>query len=187
MSQHKESVAYSGKIGEVIHTQLSDGRVFERYRRPPGVRVVFVSPENKILITKEYRHENDGYDLRLPGGKVRDTLEEYRSLLSSNVDMIQASIQAAKKEALEETGLVINHIELLTVANAGATVEWDLYYFIVKDYSPDPRGQQLTHGEDIKVTWLSVNQVREAVRDGNMSEWRSVGVLFGLVFPSIKN
>lgn len=69
MSQNEESVAYSGNIGEIIHTELSDGRVFERYRRAPGVRLVFVSPENKILITKEYRHENNGYDLRLPGGK----------------------------------------------------------------------------------------------------------------------
>lgn len=99
--------------------------------------------------------------------------------------MQQAAVRAAKKEALEETGLVINDIELLTVANAGATVEWDLYYFIVKDYSPDPRGQQLTHGEEIEVTWLTVEQVREAVRDGHMSEWRSAGVLLGLVIPAM--
>lgn len=182
---NNESVVFSGKIGEVIHTELTDGRVFERYRRPPGIRLVIVSPENKILVTKEYRHENNGYDLRLPGGKVRDSLDDYHELLSMDGNMEEAAIDAAKKEALEETGLLLEDIELLTIANAGATVEWDLYYFIVRNYSVNPNGQQLEHGEDIEVAWLTLDEILDAIQAGNMSEWRSVGVLLGLVIPAI--
>lgn len=178
----KESVAYSGKIGEVIHTQFPDGRIFERYRRAPGTRLIIVSNDNKILVTKEFRHENDSYDFRLPGGKVRDTLNEYRDLLSSKESLENAAREAAKKEAREETGLIVNDLELLTISRAGATVEWDLYYFLVKDYS-DNDGQHLEHGEDIQITWLSMTELTDLILRGGMSEWRSVGVLLGLVFP----
>ena len=187
MTTTDESVVFSGRVGEVIHTDLPDGRFFERYRRPPGTRLIIISPDNKILVTKEYRHENNGYDLRLPGGKVRDSPTEYNELLASDVDFNQAVIDAAKREALEETGLVVNNLELITVANAGATVEWDLHYFLTRDYEVDPLGQQLKGGEDIEIAWLSLDEIVEAIENGEMSEWRSVGVLLGLVIPKILN
>lgn len=38
-----EEVVLNGKIGEVVHTTQLDGRIFERYRRPPGTRLVIVT------------------------------------------------------------------------------------------------------------------------------------------------
>src|SRR4051812_10891479 len=102
-----DEVAFKGKIGEVLHIKQSDGRVFERYRRPPGVRLIIVSPGNKILVTKEHRGEAEGVDLRLPGGKVCDSLEEFHALLASDKDVVAAAAKAAVKEAREETGLII--------------------------------------------------------------------------------
>lgn len=186
--QHKpsESIAYSGRIGEVVHTEQPDGRVFERYRRPPGTRLVIISPEGEILMTKEHRHETGGIDLRLPGGKVRDSLEEYHELLESGQDITEAAAEAATKEALEETGLVVRNPELITVAHDGATVEWDLYYFKVQDYDEHPEGQQLEHGEDIETVFMSPDVVRQAITNGDMQEWRSVGVLLGTVLPALE-
>lgn len=181
------SIAFKGKIGEVVHETQPDGRVFERYRRPPGTRLIIISPENKILITKEHRKETGNIDLRLPGGKVRDSLEEYHSLLESSQDMQEAAKEAAKKEALEETGHELHDLEFVTKATAGATVEWDLYYFIARDYSESADGQQLEHGEEIEVTWMSTEEIRSAISRGDMQEWRSVGVLLGYVFPKIEN
>jgi hypothetical protein len=79
----QDDIAFSGKIGEVVHTKQKDGRIFERYRRPPGTRLVIVSPDKKVLVTKEHRSETGGVDLRLPGGKVCDSLEDYHALLNS--------------------------------------------------------------------------------------------------------
>jgi ADP-ribose pyrophosphatase len=180
-----ESIVFKGKIGEIVHTTQKDGRVFERYRRPPGTRSVIVSSDNKILVTKEYRHETGSTDLRLPGGKVRDTLKEYYELLESGQNIVDAAREAATKEALEETGLSVFNPELITKANSGATVEWDLYYFLVTEYDEHPDGQQLEHGEDIEVTWVTFDELKQAVANGHMNEWRSVGVLLGLVLPKI--
>ena len=182
-----ETIAYSGRIGEVIETEQLDGRVFERYRRPPGARLIIVSPDNQILVTKEYRHESGRVDLRLPGGKVRDTAESYHELLLSDEDMLDAAVHAAKKEALEETGMIVDNLELATIANAGSTVEWDLYYFVTSNYEAHGDGQQLEHGEDIEVTWATIDEIKLAVQEQRMDEWRSVGVLLGLVIPSLES
>lgn len=181
-----ESTVFKGKIGEVIHTSRKDGRVFERYRRAPGARLVIVSPDNKILVTKEYRLETNTTDLRLPGGKVRDSVDEYHELLESGQAIVEAAREAAIKEAREEVGLVVRSPELIVKANAGATVEWDLYYFLVTDYDEHPEGQQLEEGEDIETTWVTIDELREAVANGHMNEWRSVGVLLGLVIPRLE-
>ncbi|OGL31072.1 hypothetical protein A3F37_04340 [Candidatus Saccharibacteria bacterium RIFCSPHIGHO2_12_FULL_41_12] len=184
MSGNEESASH-GKIGEVIHTKQPDGRIFERYRRPPGTRLVIISPDKKILITREHRQENDKIDLRLPGGKVVDSLPEFHKLLDEKADMVEEAIRGAKKEAVEETGLIVNDLKLLTIARAGATVEWDLYYFEVRNFGEHPDGQQLEHGEDVEVTWMGAQELKDAIERGEMHEWRSVGVLLGLVLPKL--
>jgi len=183
-----EEIAFSGRIGEIVHNPQPDGRVFERFRRAPGTRLAIISPDQKVLLTKEHRYEADGIDLRLPGGKVCDTLDEYRKLLASGRDIVEAATEAAAKEALEETGLIVSNPKLLTKANAGATVEWDLYYFLVEDYTESEDGQQLEDGEQIEeVVYLTPNEVRQAIARGEMQEWRSVGVLLGMVLPQLEN
>lgn len=185
-SQKKSSVVFAGKIGEVIHTVQPDGRVFEKFCRPPGTRLIIVSPEKKILITKEFREETNNYDLRLPGGKVCDTLEEYNKLRESSEDILEAAKAGAIKEAREEAGVTVKDLKLITIANAGATVEWDLYYFKVEDYVHHEDGQALEEGEEIKITWMSIDEIKKAIQSRQMQEWRSVGVLLGTVIPKLE-
>lgn len=44
---NNETIVFKGKIGEVVHIEQQDGRVFEQFRRPPGTRLVIVSQDNK--------------------------------------------------------------------------------------------------------------------------------------------
>jgi 8-oxo-dGTP pyrophosphatase MutT (NUDIX family) len=180
-----DEIAFSGKIGEVIQTRQPDGRLFERYRRPPGVRLIIISPDNKILVTKEHRGEAGGVDLRLPGGKVCDSLEEYHALLDNGKDMVAAAAEAAIKEAREETGLIIINPQLVVKANAGATVEWDLYYFKITDYTENAGGQELESGEKIEVTWMDPQDLEQSIKRGEMQEWRSAGVLLAKILPGV--
>jgi 8-oxo-dGTP pyrophosphatase MutT (NUDIX family) len=181
----QDAIAFSGKIGEIVHAKQPDGRVFERYRRSPGTRLIIISPDKKILVTREHRSEAAGIDLRLPGGKVCDSLDDYHKLLSSGQDIVEAAKAAATKEALEETGLIIKNLALITKANAGATVEWDLYYFMVDKYTENPGGQELEDGEDIEVAWMSADELLQAIKNGEMQEWRSAGVLLAKVLPGL--
>jgi 8-oxo-dGTP pyrophosphatase MutT (NUDIX family) len=181
-----EEIVFSGRIGEVVHDKQPDGRTFEQYRRPPGTRLIIIDADNRILITRERRHETGNVDLRLPGGKVCDSLAEYHDLLKGNVPLSEAAVAAAIKEAREETGHVLRNLELVTIAHAGATVRWDLYYYKTRDYDPEPRAQSLEIGEEISVNWMTPDALRNAISDGRMQEWRSVGVLLGLILPQLE-
>lgn len=168
-----EEIKYSGKIIEVVQFKNGD-RVFEKARRSPGVRALIVSGE-RILLSKEYRTEIGDFDFRLPGGKVFDRLEEYKQHISD--DLISYAKEAVKKEVREEVGLLVNNPKLLKVSRAGATVEWDLYYFLISEFEVSKKGQELEDGEDISFAWYTLKEVEDICTSGRMQEDRSVGVV----------
>lgn len=170
-----EKVVYRGTIFEVVEQQKTlNGRIktLEIARRSPGVRLI-IKNNGKILITKEHRHEHRGYDYRLPGGKVFDTLAEYEKHRSKN--LTRYAKEAAKKECQEETGLITDRIRLFGISRAGATIEWDLYYFVVDSFHQGK--QKPEESEDITYEWMSYKKARELCMKGEMKEDRSVGML----------
>ena len=57
--------AFAGMMFDVQHNDKG----WERVVRAPGVRIIFDDQNSgTILLTREFRHELDGYDYRLPGG-----------------------------------------------------------------------------------------------------------------------
>ncbi len=175
----EEKIVYQGKIVEVVQQDFqagTDKKVFEWARRAPGTRLIIVSPEKKILITKEYRAEAQGYDYRLPGGKVLDSLKEYNDFLADKKDMLAEAENAARREAREEVGLEIEGMRHLSTSKCGATMEWDLYYFLIEKFS-DLGRQHLEAGEDIHIGWYTFEEVRDLCLTGKIQEDRSVGVL----------
>ncbi len=170
-------VKYSGNIIEVVHQKMQIGentKIYEQAIRSPGVRVMIVNG-NRMLITKEYRTEIDGWDFRLAGGKVFDSLKEYRTAIESGKDMLDHALDAAKKEVLEETGLVVDKIRYFaTSGTGGPTVRWDLYYFIVDEFHESLDGQMLEEGENITFEWMSLDDVKRLCLDGSFKEDRTV-------------
>lgn len=172
-----ERITYQGKIVEVVEEDvLQNGktRTFEYARRSPGTRLI-IPKGNQILITKEFRREHNAYDYRLPGGKVFDTLEEYNAALSSGVDSTEAAKQAAIKEAHEEVGIEVDELSFFHKSVCGATIVWDLYYFVVDRFTEST--QHLEDGEDISFEFLDRETVRTMCLDGSISEERSALVL----------
>src|SRR3989344_3156812 len=144
-----EKVTYQGKIIEVVEKEVEqDGKIqtFEFARRSPGTRLI-IPKGDKIILSKEFRHELGKYDYRLPGGKVFDSLSEYNKALEQNVDISESAKNAAIKEAREEAGVEVKDIYFFHKSVCGATVMWDLFYFVVNDF--DQVSQELEAGEDI--------------------------------------
>ncbi len=132
-----EKIAYQGKIIEIVEQTMKiwdKEKIFEFARRSPGTRLIIVNDKHEILINKEWRSELNDYDYRLPWGKVFDTLNEYNASLMNNEDIVQQAIRWASKEAQEECWLAISNLELFAISKCGATVVWDLYYFVTKDF-----------------------------------------------------
>ncbi|HYF28786.1 MAG TPA: NUDIX hydrolase [Candidatus Paceibacterota bacterium] len=172
-----ERVTHRGKIIEVVQKEVEQGgkpRIFEFARRSPGTRLI-IPKDGRILLTKEFRHELNGYDFRLPGGKVYDSLDEYNAALGSDADLEEAAKRAAIKEAREEAGITSKKLSLLHKSVCGATVVWDLFYFLVEDF--EEGDQHLEEGEDIVREFFDLDTVRHMCLDGSISEERSALVL----------
>ncbi len=172
-----ERITYQGKLIEVAEKTVlinDKEKIFEFARRSPGVRLIIPSGES-LLISKEFRHELGGYDYRLPGGKVFDSLEEYNSFLAGGEDIIKAAKRAAIKEAKEELGIETNDITFFHKSVCGATVVWDLFYFIVNSHTKVL--QTLEEGEDITEEIVSKERIKEMCLSGQISEERSALVI----------
>lgn len=172
----KEVITHQGRIVEVVEFPSPDGKkTFEKARRAPGTRLIIPIGEDSILLTKEYRQEIDGYDFRLPGGKVFDSLQEYKAFLESGADIIVPATKKAKEEGKEEVGLDVKELEHIYTSILGATMQWDLLYFVIKEST---RGEQaLEHGEDIEVVEVARDEAISMCLDGRISEERSALVL----------
>ena len=184
----QEKIVYQGKIIEVVEQEILLGgklKTFEKARRAPGTRTLVRSQSTgKYLLTKEFRHETQGYDYRLPGGKVFDRLEDYNHFLAttkfSSKDMLTEAKRGAIRELREEAGLRINPEQLQHIYTSvcGATVEWDLYYFTCEVEDEALSVQALEDDEDISTAWYTAGAAMElALAPGVMSEDRSVAVL----------
>lgn len=176
----REEVTYQGRMFEVVHMTYKIGDnevVYEKARRAPGTRLVVVAPDKEILLINEYRSELQDWDIRLPGGKVCDSLEEYHKLILNGESLESKAKEGAKKEALEEVGIVVKDAELFSLSTCGASVIWDLYYFIITDYEEHPDGQQLELGENITINWVSIEEAKRLALDGSIKEDRSAAVL----------
>ncbi len=177
-------ILYQGKIIEVVQeTKNINGQdvIFEQARRSPGVRlIIHKGPE--YTVTKEFRREHNNWDVRLPGGKVFDSLDEYNEFIAKDGDIIAKATAAAIKEAREEVGLQVKSIQYYKTSKCGATVEWDLLYFIVNDFELIQEGQQLELGEDIKIMTVNGNQLKDLCYSGQISEDRTLGILLKYLY-----
>lgn len=178
MKNKEEKIAYQGKIVEIVEYPVGD-KVFEKARRSPGVRLIIKTKDGKFLLNREKRHELGlEEDLRLPGGKVFDSLAEFNDSLQKEEDIKIKAKEAAIKEGKEETGIKINEMEFFTISKCGATMEWDLYYFVVTDYEEGEKDLKETEQmEMVGTVALSREELKDAALSGKMQEDRSVAVV----------
>jgi len=178
---NKEEIRYKGKMFEVISEPVEiDGKTFnfEKVRRSPGVRLIIGDGKGNILLTQEFRRELSDFDYRLPGGKVFDSLDEFNEFKKSGGDINEKAKQVAVKETKEETGFVPDTLEPHSISKLGATVEWDLHYFVASVDKSKQGTQELETGENIEVVWFSKEEVKKLILESDkFSEERSVATL----------
>ncbi|MBI3887742.1 NUDIX hydrolase [Candidatus Microgenomates bacterium] len=181
-----ERVVFKGNIFAIAQqdTEVAPGkvRVFERCYRTPGVRGIVLSEDKqKVLLTKEMnRYDQKISDIRLPGGKVFNKLEDFLNAKNNNLDVEKISHEAMKNELIEEAGIEVLKLKLLekTLCNGG--VELDLYYYIVEKYNVLP-SQKLDEIERIVREWFTIDQAVDLCLSmdstNRINEDRSRGVL----------
>lgn len=162
---------FNGAIGQV----LQNGKGKEYFRRSPGVRLI-IPTETGLVIQREKRSYLDReWDYRVPGGKVADTLKEYIELIHEQFPFIHIQ-RAGRDEAKQEAGIIINKMAEYHQSESSATVEHDLFYFLVSDFKWGK--QELQHEEVIEVVELPYKEVWDLLLERKFSEDRTRAVLF---------
>lgn len=177
----KFEVAYKGKMFEIVKWEGKPGVMFEAAVRAPGVRLVIECEKDgqkSLLMTKEIRREAGGWDFRLPGGKVFDSLDELDHFREQGLDVGDKAKETAMKEGKEEAGISGGTFTAMGVSKAGASVEWDLHYFLVQN--TDIGEQELEEHEqgDIETIKMSAQEVFDALVSRKVQEGRSADILW---------
>ena len=183
MKDEKNIITFKGTLFQLKTNFLHNPnkvRFFEKATRPPGVRMIFMK-ENSILLSKEFRREIKDWDYRLPGGKVFDTIDEYLNAIKKNKSLDNFIYDAVIRESLEEVGINVNkeNIKIIHKSISGASVNWDLYYCLISNFTFDEDGQQLEEGEIIdKPIFVEKEKVLNMCLDNEIKEDRTVAVLY---------
>ena len=179
----RDKVLFSGKLIDIASRTLRVSREgvetvysIEVARRPPGVRIL-VHNAGKYLLLKEFRSELGRWDYRLAGGKIFESQSQHLAFLVSGDDILDAASGAVVAEAREELGIKVHSATILRKSSAGATIDWDLYFFQVLSFEEIPQGPSPESTELLVAEWHGHTSVLELIKSGEFSEDRSIGLL----------
>ncbi|MFA7253366.1 MAG: NUDIX hydrolase [Patescibacteria group bacterium] len=149
--------------------QMPDGSEanFEIVCGFPKVAVIFaLTPENGVIITKEFRPGPGKVLMELPGGAVEPDEE---------------LLDAAKRELLEETGYQ-GEITMLGKSFVEAYTKQTKFHFIAKNCKKIAE-KNLERTEFIEETIISLADFKKLVRSGELTD--SDTALYGLMSQGI--
>lgn len=176
---------YHGRLIRVATQRMmfpgNKEKTIEFAERSPGARTL-VTDGTRILMMKEWRMETGNWDYRLPGGKIFDSLDEYLVEKDKpDIDMNRIAAAGARRELEEETGLDLPSeiFHKLHRSVCGATVVWDLYYYLA-EIAPQTitRASVATQeGERTYPAWFTYAEVLSLCLQNHVQEDRTVAVL----------
>ena len=143
-----------------------DGSIIQPYyvyEFTDWVTAVPVTKEGKILLIKQYRHALGEVSIEIPGGCVDKTDTDLK--------------KACARELVEETGYTFEGYEYLCKTSANPSTNNNLMHIFLATGGEWTKPQQLDHGEDIEIMLLSVDEVKQLLRENKIIQSMHVTAL----------
>jgi 8-oxo-dGTP pyrophosphatase MutT (NUDIX family) len=124
------------------------------YEFPTWVTALALTEDGKVILERQYRHGIGETNYEIPGGCVDDTDKNYE--------------EAIARELLEETGYSFTNYEYLgkTCANPSTNNNWMHMYLATG--GKKVKEQELDHNEDIDIHLVSIDELKQLVRDNQI-------------------
>lgn len=157
-------VAYACPGFDVIHedVRLPDGTEtdFDYLSEPPAVVLVPFTEDGDLVVIEEWRQAVERVNRGLPAGGTEPGDADLEA--------------AARRELAEETGYEAGSLDsLVSVEPANGFANSVHHYFVARDCTPTAE-QALDHDETIRVDTTSVDAMRDAIREDDVSDGRTV-------------
>lgn len=120
---------------------------------PDWVNVVALDSEQRLIVVRQFRFGSSGFTTEIPGGMV-DPGESHEA--------------AARRELREEAGCSAPRWTYLGSVQPNPAFQDNLCHHWLAQDATREHEQELDGGEDISIDSLTLDQVREAIRDGSM-------------------
>ena len=145
---------FEGKVFDVYQWEqkMYDGstETFEALRRDDAVGVIATVGDTLVYLKQEQPHEPEPF-FCLPGGSL---------------DEGEASLEAAKRELLEETGYQSNEWELFQTYQPEGKIEWTISTYIARNCTL-ASSPHLDAGERIEVRLIPLDALIEDAQRAN--------------------
>lgn len=158
------------RIDEVV--MPTTGRSYNIYSLDfsPWANIIAITPDEKLVLVRQYRHGIRDITLELPGGVIDEESDPQLG---------------ARRELLEETGYDSQSWELISILHPNPAIQTNICYTYLAKDAYQATHQHLDELEDIEVILYPVRNVPELIKEGTISHAlivASLGVFF-LKYP----
>lgn len=155
-----DKIGYRTIVGKTFEMPDGATAVFHTMH-PEGthlVNAVALTPDNQVILVRQFRAGPEKIMHELPGGFV---------------DEGEEPVEAVIRELMEETGYVPGEIEELGTTQKDAYLNGTWHGFFMTNC--ELKGiQELDEGEHIEVELVSIDQLLEHARNGDMTDTHTV-------------
>ena len=163
----KRELAYQGKKLTMYRDYMDiNGKevVWDFFHNRGGACVVPVLKDGRIVLVRQYREAVDQYCYEIPGGAYDSDTEDGR-------DCVQRELE-------EETGYYSDDIEfLLGIHSLVAFCDEQVKIYVAKNLQETT--QHLDEEEEIEVHIFSVEEIKEMIHTGKITDAKTVAGLLG--------
>jgi 8-oxo-dGTP pyrophosphatase MutT (NUDIX family) len=131
-------------------------------RAPDWVNVVAVTPEDKIILVRQFRFGSNALSLEIPGGVMEQG---------------EDPIAAAVRELSEETGYGGGRVSLLGSVHPNPAIQDNRCHFVLVDGAVPTGPVKWDHDEEIQVSTGRVPEVLALARSGGITHSLTVAAL----------
>mgnify|MGYP001124048710 FL=1 len=134
---------------QVRSPRTGDIREVQALRFPDWVLILAVTPQQEVVMVRQYRHGSEQVCLELPGGLVdpEDTSPEL----------------SARRELLEETGYEAPRVRLLGECYPQPAILSNRCFFYLAETAVKKQEQNLDAGEDIEIITMPLEEFQARI------------------------
>jgi len=146
--------------------EMPNGHIVPEYyvlEYPNWVNIVALTDDNKVILVKQYRHGAGKEFLEIPGGVI---------------DEGEDALTAAKREMLEETGYVFDSIEKMVDLYPNPATSTNITSTFLAKGGVKVKEQDLDDQEEIEVLLVSIEEVKQLLKENKIGQALHVSALF---------